>query len=66
MLVVIDLTGGIWSNCLQKEKNRFKAPNNEATIKSIEQIIKILDRQKEQIEQQIQQEIDKDKYLKEK
>ena len=51
MLVVIDLTGGIWSNCLQKEKNRFKAPNNEAIIKSIEQIIKILDRQKEQIEQ---------------
>lgn len=49
---------------LQKEKTRFKAPNNDTIIKSIEQMIKILNKQKEQIEQQIQQEIDKDEQLK--
>ena len=49
---------------LQKEKNRFKSPNNDAIVKSIQQMIKILNKQKEQIEQQIQQEIDKDEQLK--
>lgn len=49
---------------LQKEKNRFKAPDNQAIKKSIEKMIKILNKQKETLEQQIQQEIDKDEQIK--
>ena len=49
---------------LQKEKNRFKDPDNQAIKKSIEKMIKILNKQKETLEQQIQQEIDKDEQIK--
>ena len=51
---------------LQKEKNRFQAPDNDNIKKSIKTIIKSLEKQKTFIEEQIQEQIDKNEVLKKK